>query len=114
MELQKRCCSTFDHGRALVERALHHISVCACEGDEGCFRCIANPRVDEPTSKAATRGLLETMLAVLSVDARRMHRVQAESLAEESNESLKACPRCAETVTVGDRFCKNCGGGLGD
>ena len=49
----------------LVEKSLERLDACSCPGDEGCFRCIANPRVDERVSKAATRQLLQAIADVL-------------------------------------------------
>lgn len=51
----------FERMPDLLQKALERLCDCDCVLDEGCFRCIANPRIEEATSKIASRQLLETL-----------------------------------------------------
>ena len=53
----------FESINLLIEARIERLTTCVCPTDEGCFRCIANPRVDEKTSKEATARLLRSVHA---------------------------------------------------
>jgi ATP-dependent helicase YprA (DUF1998 family) len=98
----------FDKVRELVDKSLERLSTCNCAGDAGCFRCIANPRVDEPSSKHATRRVLDALRSGLSEDPKLTER-QKDSASAFVAEAKAKCPKCHADVAKGDRFCKECG-----
>ena len=57
--------AAFDRACELIEKASERLNICECEADAGCFRCIANPLYPEPTSKAGTAVLLESLQNVI-------------------------------------------------
>lgn len=100
----------FERISELVAKALERVMTCDCPDDSGCFRCIANPRVEEPASKAATRSLLEAIQAVFdreTVVRSCSEPTLAESLATSSR--CEPCKECGAALRAADRFCGNCG-----
>jgi ATP-dependent helicase YprA (DUF1998 family) len=96
----------------LIERAIERLTNCACPTDEGCFRCIANPRVDEKTSKEATVRLLRSIRRILQTETPKVTMPAPGSGSDLAPDLPATCPTCSSTITQGDRFCKNCGGKL--
>lgn len=93
----------------LVEKSLERLDVCSCRDDAGCFRCIANPRLDEPASKSATRWLLQVIADVLRHEMPRLVQSQPDWTAEPQNPVTVSCRRCGSVVRAEARFCPNCG-----
>jgi len=93
----------------LVENSLERLSLCSCTDDGGCFRCIANPRIDEPVSKAATRHLLEAIADGLRHEAPKIAQTQRDWSADVQATAATTCGRCGATVRPETRFCPNCG-----
>jgi DEAD/DEAH box helicase domain-containing protein len=93
----------------LVEKCIERLQTCGCEGDEGCFRCIANPRVDEATSKEATMHLLSLLRALLSDEEPRIIEHHTNPATVFAPDILAPCPLCHGNVARQDRFCRNCG-----
>ena len=56
----------FDMIGQLIDKSLERLITCDCATDEGCFRCIANPRVEEKSSKEGTAQLLRILQRVIS------------------------------------------------
>jgi len=96
----------------LIDKAVDRLSTCKCETDDGCFRCIANPRYPEPTSKKNTAAMLEAIRSVITETSAKVTHQAVESDIEPLEERITACSTCGDSVTVGDRFCRNCGGTL--
>ena len=103
----------FDKVGQLVEKSLERLTACDCKGDVGCFKCIANPRVDEPASKRATAYLLRLLADVLSSESPTIVRHSDAATALSIVDVVTVCPTCGDVVSTGDRFCKNCGHKLG-
>lgn len=97
----------FDRMTALVDKAIERLKQCECEGDTGCFRCVANPQSNESASKQATLYFLEQLRDELTGEG-TMTELEAESLVREEPTS-QPCPSCAAPVRPCDRFCSNCG-----
>lgn len=93
----------------LVEKSLERLDACSCPGDEGCFRCIANPRVDERVSKAATRQFLQVIADVLRNETPTVVHSDRDWSVELQAQVATSCGRCSATVRADARFCSNCG-----
>jgi len=94
--------------RALVERALDRIRTCGCHGDQGCFKCVANPSFSEPASKRDTERLISAILDILS----RRQPVLTFERKDGSNFQMReggACETCGAALTGSDSYCSNCG-----
>lgn len=105
----------FETMSELVAKAIERLESCSCAEDTGCFSCIANPRIDEVTSKAATRYLLEqiqTQLQATPVEV--VSRKSDEEAATFESEAPVNCPTCSASCTKSDRFCSNCGEKMAD
>jgi DEAD/DEAH box helicase domain-containing protein len=97
----------FDKVGQLISKSLDRVISCDCATDCGCFRCIANPRIDEKTSRAATRELLLVIQQMVETEQPRIaNRSSGDPLVLDAQ---IACPACNAMVQKGDRFCKNCG-----
>lgn len=94
---------------ALVARSIERIDTCDCPGDTGCFRCIANPLADEPTSKLATRSILEAIQRVLQHETPSVSRTDEDLADSLQADSAVKCPTCGTAMPAGARFCPNCG-----
>lgn len=99
----------FDKMEQLIEKAQERLTTCDCKEDVGCFRCIANPRIDEATSKDATSSLLKTIHTVIASEAPRVTERSKDTISSLAPEEAATCPMCNASVAKGDRFCKNCG-----
>jgi DEAD/DEAH box helicase domain-containing protein len=103
----------FDKVGELVDKSVDRLGTCDCVTDSGCFRCIANPRVDENTSKSAT----ERLLLVIQQILRREQPVVTKPAVTDTDtliaEAPITCTSCKTTIAKGDRFCKNCGERVG-
>jgi len=93
----------------LVGNSLERLDACSCPGDEGCFRCVANPREDQRASKAATRQLLQAIANALRDEAPTVIRAERDWAVELQSETALSCRRCGATVRADSRFCSNCG-----
>lgn len=93
----------------LVENSLDRLNACTCPSDEGCFRCIANPRVKECVSKAATRQLLQAIADVLRNETPTVAQSERDWAADLQIADSMTCSRCNTTVIRSARFCPNCG-----
>lgn len=100
--------AAFDRMCELVQKATERIDNCACDTDQGCFCCIANPRYPEPTSKAGTARLLDAIKSTVCCAEPHVVRNSDGENPIEDNQTL-ACPSCGEKFKAGDRFCSNCG-----
>lgn len=103
----------FDKVQQLVEKSLDRLITCECQADAGCFRCIANPRVDERTSKDATKRLLLIVKDLLSSETPTVTTPVIADVDMLSAEAPITCPSCSTVIAKGDRFCKNCGEKVG-
>ena len=92
----------------LIDKAIDRLTTCECDSNEGCFRCIANPRYPEPTNKNATADLLQRIQQCFVLQKPTLTLQQDEGI-EASDGNSTGCPACGDIVTVGDRFCRNCG-----
>jgi DEAD/DEAH box helicase domain-containing protein len=101
--------TAFEHFEVLVENCLQRLDSCACPGDEGCFCCIANPRVDDPVSKRATRILLQTIHDVLRGETPAYTRSERDWSDDLQTDSTLVCRKCGTTLPAEARFCSNCG-----
>ena len=99
----------FDKVQVLIEKALDRLATCECKEDTGCFRCIANPRVDEATSKVATAQLLQMLHDAIVAEQPRITEHSNSGAAVLAPDEIAACPSCSANISKGDRFCKNCG-----
>jgi ATP-dependent helicase YprA (DUF1998 family) len=97
----------------LVDKSLERVIACSCRGDEGCFRCIANPQVDERVSKTATRQLLEAIADILQNETPTAVRTERDWSAESQSPVSMPCGSCGAAVGAAARFCPNCGEKLG-
>jgi DEAD/DEAH box helicase domain-containing protein len=93
----------------LIEKSLERLDACSCLGDEGCFRCIANPRVDERVSMAATRQFLQVIADVLRNETPTVVHSDRDWSVELQAQVAMSCGRCGATVRADARFCSNCG-----
>ncbi len=101
--------TAFDRIHSLVEKALERLDECSCEGDEGCLRCIANPRNDVQVSKAATRQVLAAIHRVLLQETPANPRSRQEWSLRIGQEPSVMCGICGTDLPPGVRFCLNCG-----
>ena len=99
----------FGKVQVLVEKALDRLATCACSEDAGCFRCIANPRIDEATSKEATAQLLQMLRDAMMAEPPRITEQSENSVSVLAPDEIATCPTCSVNIAKGDRFCKNCG-----
>jgi len=99
----------FDKIQVLIEKALERLKTCDCKEDSGCFRCIANPRIDEPASKDATTKLLQMIHDEMAVGEPKVTERSSDAAATLAPDAIATCPACNSNITKGDRFCKNCG-----
>ena len=104
----------FDRILDLLEHSKTRLDNCCCTTDEGCFRCIDNPREDEVTSKLATLRFLKTLIDTISLETPRIQRNEFPEEDLLSSESTSICPTCQVTVSPSQKFCMNCGQKLGD
>jgi DEAD/DEAH box helicase domain-containing protein len=93
----------------LVAKAEEHVMGCECTTDLGCFRCIANPLVNEVTSKAGTIKLLNMIGTMLREETARV-TVKLDDWSERLHvpDALK-CSACNVDIATTARFCPNCG-----
>jgi DEAD/DEAH box helicase domain-containing protein len=103
----------FDKAQQLVEKSLDRLNTCDCPTDTGCFRCIANPRSDERTSKDATRQFLLIVKEILSCETPTVTTPVVAGIDTLAAEAPTTCPSCSAVIAKGDRFCKNCGEKVG-
>ncbi|MEX2142521.1 MAG: DEAD/DEAH box helicase [Pirellulales bacterium] len=103
----------FDKIELLIEKALERVTTCDCIEDVGCFRCIANPRQSDPTSKNATARLLRTLRDMIVTESAHVTIRSDDSAALLAPDAVVTCPSCSALIAKGDRFCKNCGHNLG-
>ncbi len=106
--------SAFDYVVELTDKVLDRLSNCECEGDEGCFRCIANPHTQEVTSKAATLELLRLIHQQLNDSVPKLTENPEAANPFEEVASPNPCPTCGAASKSNDRFCSNCGSKLGN
>ncbi len=99
----------FDKIEVLVEKSLERLQSCDCKKDTGCFRCIANPRVDEPTSKDATSQLLQMLRDAITSDSPKITERSSNPTSLLAPDAPATCPSCNSNIAICDRFCKNCG-----
>lgn|GEM_PF-475698 len=104
----------FDRISELVERSLDRLTSCDCTTDEGCFRCIANPRVPEPASKKATEALLIAIRAVVGSEEPVITRTTVTPLEELGPDAPLKCRACGTAMAATAKFCSNCGEKLGE
>ncbi len=93
----------------LIDKSLERLTTCDCSTDEGCFRCIANPRVEKTSSKEDTARLLRILQRIVGTETPRVIPPVPDSTADLVPDSKSSCPACCATVAQGDRFCRNCG-----
>lgn len=108
--------AAFDRMSDLLEKSLERLNECECEGDEGCHRCIANPRIEEPTSKIATRKLLEAILEAMSSVTPTVSHKEPTDEETLSAEPPKTCANeeCGVSIPARSKFCLNCGTPVGE
>jgi ATP-dependent helicase YprA (DUF1998 family) len=99
----------FDMMGQLIDTSLERLAACDCATDEGCFRCIANPRVEERSSKEDTARLLSVLWRVIDTETPRVIHPAPDSTADLAPDAKASCPICNATIARGDRFCRNCG-----
>lgn len=92
----------------LITHSLERLMGCECADDTGCFRCIANPKVQEASSKKAASQMLKTIQRELMTEP-VITNSQPDASTLFAPEALAVCPRCSTNIAKGDRFCKNCG-----
>lgn len=97
----------FEHWDKLIERVSERISECSCQGDEGCFKCIANPDVYEPVSKSLALKLLSILKNELACGSFKERT--AELAPEIKQLHNRSCPVCGANTQSEARFCSNCG-----
>jgi len=101
--------SAFDMMGQLIDKSFERLTTCDCATDEGCFRCIANPRVEERASKEGTARLLRIIQQIISTETPQVTLPTPGSTADLAPDVKASCPSCSATVAQGDRFCRNCG-----
>jgi ATP-dependent helicase YprA (DUF1998 family) len=101
--------SAFGMMGQLIDKSLERVASCDCTRDEGCFRCIANPRIEERSSKEDTSRLLRILQRIINTETPRVTLPAPDSIAELVPDSKSSCPACSAAVAQGDRFCRNCG-----
>ena len=99
----------FDKIEQLVEKSLEPLMTCDCVQDTGCFRCIANPRQDEESSKDATSRMLRVLREILLSETPSITERPVDLAGVIAPDVKATCPECSASVAAGDRFCKNCG-----
>lgn len=99
----------FDKIQQLLDKSLERLTTCDCKEDAGCFRCIANPRVSEPTSKDATARLLKALQNMIATETPKVILRTDDPAALLAPDAAMTCPSCSASIVKGDRFCKNCG-----
>ncbi len=104
--------AAFGHMGELVNRALERVQTCSCPTDTGCFRCIANPRSDDPSSKVATITLLNEVRTVMDSRSPELRETERDwdSLLIESG---KLTCKCGHLQDVSAKFCSECGERMG-
>ena len=102
--------ASFDNMNELVAKAIDRLESCNCENDDGCFKCIANPRADETSSKIATRELLQMILDQLDSQFQEIipRSTATEGIEIEQDQPIN-CNLCGAACSKADRFCRNCG-----
>lgn len=106
--------SVFDRIFELLERSLDRLTSCECNNDEGCFRCIANPRIQELASKIATGKLLSTLKKIIASEEPTVTRTIPTLLDQMGSESPLKCRTCETVTPISAKFCSNCGEKLSD
>jgi DEAD/DEAH box helicase domain-containing protein len=101
--------AAFDMMGQLIDKSLERLTTCDCTTDEGCFRCIANPRVEEKSSKEVTARLLRILQRVIGTETPKVIPPAPDSTADLAPDAKASCPACNSSVAQGDRFCRNCG-----
>jgi len=98
----------FERVPELISHALKRVADCTCDSDEGCFKCIKNPRVEEPASKKSTKRMLEALRDALAVAPTRR---AGEPIEPPGPMEHPICPnlKCGRPVTTEDQYCRNCG-----
>jgi len=101
----------FDKMDQLIAKAIDRVAACDCVVDSGCFRCIANPRIDEKASKSATKTLLFVLQEIIE---KKQPRITEQSVSNPMICEIQVlCSVCEAMIAKGDRFCKNCGTKVG-
>jgi DEAD/DEAH box helicase domain-containing protein len=99
----------FDRITDLIDRSVERLTACSCVSDEGCFRCIANPRAAEPSSKRITGLILSAVRNSLQAKP-TITRSGEEVFASDLLDDVRVeCPACRHPNTATARFCSNCG-----
>ena len=105
--------TAFHHMQPLLERAKERLMQCSCEDDEGCFRCVRDPRKEQPSSKADTHMLIDVILEALSAENPDVVSADVGWEDQMTQTANLKCERCDDKITAKDRFCSNCGFKLG-
>ena len=94
----------------LLVKSIDRLESCSCTHDGGCFKCIANPRADEITSKLATRYLLMKIQNQLGEASQETYPTSpTDGSVNFDIKPLISCASCKATCSDSDRFCRNCG-----
>ncbi|WP_164104423.1 DEAD/DEAH box helicase [Candidatus Laterigemmans baculatus] len=99
----------YDHMPALIEKSLDRISSCDCEGDEGCFRCVAHPHQATTASKSAAVAVLKELRSALTEASPQIQKFGEPGLELLSGTAHAACSECQANIPSASRFCMNCG-----
>jgi DEAD/DEAH box helicase domain-containing protein len=99
----------FSRMHDLVVRSGEVVRACKCSGDEGCFRCIANPRSTDVASKEVTTAILDAIDAQLQAPAKVSELADSSFSLELPEEESVPCTACGQPISGAARFCGNCG-----
>ena len=98
----------FDHMPQLVATAISRVRDCDCETDQGCIRCVQDPRQDHVTSKSATLKCLQALSEAMDSKSPRIteHSHSCDDLLVANQPAF--CKRCGAKLATGAKFCSEC------
>ncbi|MCA8988478.1 MAG: DEAD/DEAH box helicase [Planctomycetaceae bacterium] len=98
----------FDLMPELVDKSLERVASCQCNDDTGCFRCVANPRNDDRTSKTATVHLLKAIQEIFNTLTPAIIDYR-DRIVRYEDRVVATCTACGHPLMATSRFCSECG-----
>jgi DEAD/DEAH box helicase domain-containing protein len=93
----------------LLEKVDDRIAHCDCTEDSGCFRCVADPQRNAPSSKLDSLEVVRKLLQVLTSEEPQRMTFDRPDGGFQSEPSEVECPQCHASVSARSKFCSECG-----
>ena len=99
----------FDKMQSLLERVLERIRNCDCPDNNGCFRCVADPQRNSPSSKEDTVRVLQEILDVFSIQSPESIEFDRPNDGFHNETTELVCGVCQSSQPAKSKFCSECG-----